>query len=146
MKRNMTTVLCALVLASFAAVAAHAQTNNNLGDYARQVRKQKAQSTPATKKFDNDNLPATEKLSVVGETSASAADANTDKTDTQPDAKAADGAAKPDQSAAGQASAAQSPSLRKTRRPRSKKATRNGKRRFRLRRDKRMLPRTNWTC
>jgi hypothetical protein len=111
MKRNMTTMLCALLLASFAAVAAHAQTNDNLGDYARQVRKQKAQSTPAAKKFDNDNLPATEKLSVVGEAPASspASDANVEKADAQPDAKAGDGATKPDQAASGQAAAAQPP-------------------------------------
>jgi hypothetical protein len=111
MKRNITTMLCALVLASIAAVTVHAQTNDNLGDYARQVRKQKAQATPAAKKFDNDNLPATEKLSVVGEAPAAtpAPDASTDKADAQPDAKAADGTtgAKPDQAASGQAAAAQ---------------------------------------
>jgi hypothetical protein len=109
MKRNLTNMLCALLLVAFATVIAQAQTNDNLGDYARQVRKQKAQVTPAAKKFDNDNLPATEKLSVVGETPtpAPAADASADKADAQPDAKTGDAAAKPDQAASGQAAAAQ---------------------------------------
>jgi len=36
-----------------------------LGDYARSVRKAKSSAT--TKQFDNDNLPTSDKLSVVGE-------------------------------------------------------------------------------
>lgn len=39
----------------------------SLGDLARQVRKQKGQAAPTAKKFDNDNLPAEDKLSVVGQ-------------------------------------------------------------------------------
>jgi hypothetical protein len=38
--------------------------SGSLGDYARAVRKEN--KTVATKKFDNDNLPRTDKLSVVG--------------------------------------------------------------------------------
>jgi hypothetical protein len=40
--------------------------DSSLGSYARAVRKDK--KTPAAKKFDNDNLPREDKLSVVGQT------------------------------------------------------------------------------
>ena len=40
--------------------------SGSLGDYARAARKEN--KTVATKKFDNDNLPKTDKLSVVGAT------------------------------------------------------------------------------
>lgn len=40
-----------------------------LGDYARAARKDK--KTPTAKQFDNDNLPTSDKLSVVGEAPAS---------------------------------------------------------------------------
>lgn len=45
-----------------------------LGDYARQVRKQKRQQVSADRKFDNDNLPTDNKLSVVGQTPAPSAE------------------------------------------------------------------------
>ncbi len=38
----------------------------SLGDYARSVRKNKPDSTPASRHFDNDNLPTGQALSVVG--------------------------------------------------------------------------------
>ena len=41
-----------------------------LGDYARQVRKQKGRQAPTGKKFDNDNLPVADRLSVVGQAPA----------------------------------------------------------------------------
>jgi hypothetical protein len=50
----------------------------SLGDYARSVRKDKKPSSP--KHYDNDNLPVTDKLSVVGNAGASdskSADAKT---------------------------------------------------------------------
>jgi hypothetical protein len=97
MKRNLTNILWALFLATLAAVTASAQTSDNLGDYARQVRKQKAQAAPAVKKFDNDNLPAVDKLSVVGEPSAPAADAPPDKTETADAATGDKVVAKPEQ-------------------------------------------------
>jgi hypothetical protein len=43
----------------------------SLGDYARTVRKNKPESVSATRHFDNDNLPTTETLSVVGPVPAS---------------------------------------------------------------------------
>jgi hypothetical protein len=38
----------------------------SLGDYARSVRKNKPEPTVASRHYDNDNLPTTDKLSVVG--------------------------------------------------------------------------------
>lgn len=111
MTRHTTNILWLLLLAATATVTAHAQTSDNLGDYARQVRKDKAQAAPAAKKFDNDNLPANDKLSVVGEAPPQVADATPDKADAQPDVKAGDAAAgaKPDQAASGQPAASTQP-------------------------------------
>jgi hypothetical protein len=68
MKRIVFLWLCGLTMAAFWVSLSGAQDSGNLGDYARQVRKQKAQVAPAGKKFDNDNLPKDDKLSVVGQT------------------------------------------------------------------------------
>jgi len=73
------------LLIGLAAVSAVAQTSSNsqsLGDYARQVRKSPdAASKP--KVFDNDNLPKTDKLSIVGNAAAAptspATEANTEE-------------------------------------------------------------------
>ena len=46
----------------------------SLGDYARAIRKDKAEPGATTRHYDNDNLPTTEGLSVVGP--APEADAN----------------------------------------------------------------------
>jgi hypothetical protein len=56
----MTAMVAAVALASFAGAQ-----SDSLGDYARSVRKEK-KSQPV-KQFDNDNLPQTDKLSVVGQ-------------------------------------------------------------------------------
>lgn len=81
MKRilNMTLLpaLLALVLLPFAS----AQNNDDLADFARQQREHK-QAT--TKVYDNDNMPNTEHISVVGsEPPAPAADSSDTKTSTQ---------------------------------------------------------------
>jgi hypothetical protein len=47
--------------------------DESLGAYARSVRKDKTPASP--KKFDNDNLPTDDKLSVVGKADAAPADA-----------------------------------------------------------------------
>jgi hypothetical protein len=47
----------------------------SLGDYARSVRKNKPEPSPATRHYDNDNLPADGTLSVVGPPPASTASA-----------------------------------------------------------------------
>jgi hypothetical protein len=78
MKRMALFFMAALFVGTLAVTVAGAQ-NAPLGDLARQVRKQKA---PIAKKtFDNDNLPADDKVSVVGQASdpadANSANANT---------------------------------------------------------------------
>jgi hypothetical protein len=45
----------------------------SLGDYAREVRKEKPQKAPVAKHFDNDNLPKDEHISVVGQPAAAPA-------------------------------------------------------------------------
>jgi hypothetical protein len=52
----------------------------SLGDVARSARKGKPQPTAATHHYDNDNLPTTDHLSVVGPAPASAAAQSTTST------------------------------------------------------------------
>jgi len=70
LKRMIAVSVGALLLG---ASAASAQTSSSsqastqsLGDAARAARKNKPQSESATRHYDNDNLPTTENLSVVG--------------------------------------------------------------------------------
>src|SRR5450432_4196157 len=66
----------------------------SLGDYARDVRKDKKPAT--AKQYDNDNLPVNDKLSIVGNTPAvPSATAPTDGSEVAP-AAAADADKKPD--------------------------------------------------
>jgi hypothetical protein len=57
-------VILAGLMASFASAQTSTAQEQPLGDYARAVRKDKKPAT--AKQFDNDNLPAEDKLSVVG--------------------------------------------------------------------------------
>jgi len=89
MKRIACLHIAGLILAGLMATFASAQTSTDeqpLGDYARTVRKDKKPAN--TKQFDNDNLPAEDKLSVVG-------NAGTSSNDQAP--PAANGAANADQ-------------------------------------------------
>ena len=63
----------------------------SLGDYARAVRKNKAEPSSTTRHYDNDNLPTTDKLSVVGPAPAadSSAAPGSENASTDPTAKAA---------------------------------------------------------
>jgi hypothetical protein len=76
MKRTITIMAGAILLlgASAAWAQSSASSGQSLGDVARSVRKKKTQSEPTTKVYDNDNLPKTETLSVVGPEPASAAE------------------------------------------------------------------------
>jgi hypothetical protein len=66
MKRMTFVWLAAAVLAGMFA-SALAQSQQPLGDYARTVRKEKDKDPKTSaRKYDNDNLPVTDKLSVVG--------------------------------------------------------------------------------
>lgn len=82
--------LGASLLASFLAFSAVAQ-DKPLGDYARSVRKQKAPKK-AAKEFDNDNLPRTDSLSVVGprpvQTASTTSSEAASNAETQKDASA----------------------------------------------------------
>jgi len=68
MKSKLSVLLTGAVVAFLLLRAAAAQTQTQpLGDYARAVRKNKpAPSRSAAKVYDNDNLPHTSTLSVVG--------------------------------------------------------------------------------
>jgi hypothetical protein len=63
MKRTAYMWLAGTILMGMLVSFASAQSDS-LGDYARAVRKENKPT--ATKTFDNDNLPKTEKLSIVG--------------------------------------------------------------------------------
>ena len=66
MKRIAYVWLAATILAGTLTTLAGAQSEP-LGDYARSVRKEKKQEKlESGKRFDNDNLPKTDKLSIVG--------------------------------------------------------------------------------
>ncbi len=82
MKRIAWLAGISLFLATLASVAVAQDTS--LGDLARQTRKQKGQKPPAVKKYDNDNLPADDKISVVGQAPAESADASAPATDGEP--------------------------------------------------------------
>ena len=51
-------------------VALSTASAQSLGDYARTARKNKAEPSPTTRHYDNDNLPTSETLSVVGQSPA----------------------------------------------------------------------------
>ncbi len=65
--KRITNVLLATAVVAGSFLSAHAQSQP-LGDYARTVRKdkEKDQKPAAAKKYDNDNLPVNDKLSIVG--------------------------------------------------------------------------------
>jgi hypothetical protein len=64
MKRIVFVWLAAMIMTGFTVSFSGAQADS-LGDYARSVRKEKKAEN--VKQFDNDNLPKTDKLSVVGQ-------------------------------------------------------------------------------
>lgn len=76
--------------------------SDSLADYARQVRKDPG-SHGKPKVFDNDNLPKTDKLSVIGSTETSAPDDSTTKSD-EAAAPASSSEAKPETKAEAKAS------------------------------------------
>jgi hypothetical protein len=82
MKRIAWLAGISIFLATLASVAV--AQDASLGDIARQTRKQKGQKAPAAKKYDNDNLPANDKISVVGQAPAESADASAPATSGEP--------------------------------------------------------------
>jgi len=105
MKRMGYVFLAEVVLTGMLATLASAQSQP-LGDYARSVRKE--EKPASAKKYDNDNLPTSDKISIVGQTSdtpaaedanpapaasaAAPAEGTTTEPQTQDAAKKADGA------------------------------------------------------
>jgi hypothetical protein len=81
MKRIAWLTGISILLAALASVAV--AQDSSLGDLARQARKQKGQKPPAAKKYDNDNLPVDDKLSVVGQ-APETADASAPATSGEP--------------------------------------------------------------
>ena len=70
MKRIAYVFLAAIVLTGMLVTVSAAQSEP-LGDYARSVRKEDKPAAPA-KKYDNDNLPTSDNISVVGNATDSA--------------------------------------------------------------------------
>ncbi|MGC2181683.1 MAG: hypothetical protein WA637_00220 [Terriglobales bacterium] len=91
MKRIGYVVLAEAVLAGMLVTLAGAQSQS-LGDYARSVRKD--EKPASAKKYDNDNLPTSDKISVVGNATEStgAEDANPGSTSGENSAQPQDGA------------------------------------------------------
>lgn len=81
-KVNLIAIGTLLVLS----VSANAQS---LGDYARAVRKNKPETTTASRHYDNDNLPTGQSLSVVGPPADAAANTSAPAAAPAPDTAAA---------------------------------------------------------
>src|SRR5258708_22678457 len=81
MKRAFSFWLVAIVISVGLSTIAAAQSQPSLGEYARAVKKTKnpPSAKTSTKVFDNDNLPGSSSLSVVGQTPAPAAEQNADQ-------------------------------------------------------------------
>ncbi len=90
MKRIAYIWLAGLVVAgTLSPLGAQTQTEP-LGDYARTVRKDKEKQPPAAKKYDNDNLPKNDDLSVVGNATAEPDDKSSASSEQKADDKTAD--------------------------------------------------------
>jgi hypothetical protein len=63
-----TKLMAVVILLTLAAGVASAQSSSatSLGDAARAARKNKTDASPATRHYDNDNLPVNDTLSIVG--------------------------------------------------------------------------------
>jgi hypothetical protein len=93
MKRMFCGSTIALCLTIALSAVSSAQTSTpSLGDYARAVRQNKPQATKAPAKvYDNDTIPSSTTINVVGSAPQTAADASkNDKNGEQPDVKATD--------------------------------------------------------
>jgi len=89
MKRMGYVFLAEAVLAGMLVTLAGAQTES-LGDYARGIRKD--EKPASAKKYDNDNMPKSDKISVVGNaTESSPEDANAASTPSDSSAQPNDG-------------------------------------------------------
>ena len=134
MKRIAYVFLAGIVLAGMLVTVSSAQYEP-LGDYARSVRKD--EKPASAKKYDNDNLPTSDNISVVGN-----ATDTTGPEDANPAPEAT--AAKPEDGAAASNTGGQrTPSRRKTGATRKKRAT-NGNRRLPISRARLTCSRASW--
>lgn len=80
MKRTTFVLVAGILMSGVMASVSSAQNTNvpepSLGSYARAVKKDKKPQPAAVKKWDNDNLPKDDKISVVGNGSTASADAS----------------------------------------------------------------------
>jgi hypothetical protein len=90
MKRIAYVFLAGMVLAGMGVTVSSAQ-NEPLGDYARSVRKD--EKPASAKKYDNDNLPTSDNISVVGNATDSTSPEDANPAPDANAAKAQDGAA-----------------------------------------------------
>lgn len=107
MKRTLLGALAVAFFATGVVVAAGAQSSDSssLGDYARSIRKDKQEAKATAKVYDNDNLPAETKISVVGSPSAAGANDSASAGAAAPNTSSASDANK-DNSAKGDSSSA----------------------------------------
>jgi hypothetical protein len=90
MKHMKPMVIATLLLLGISVAAAQ-----SLGDYARAVRKDKAEPTSTSRHYDNDNLPTSQPLSVVGPPPAADANAAPQAGDAKPKSSEKAAAANP---------------------------------------------------
>lgn len=101
MKRITYLYLLATAILVLGMTAVAQEQSDNLAQYARRQKQQKASAEPAGKVFDNDNLPKTEHISVVGNESASTSDSAKDGQSTDANKSTSSPESTPDQSKAG---------------------------------------------
>jgi hypothetical protein len=87
-------------------LAASASSAQSLGDAARAARKNKPDSSPTVRHFDNDNLPVNDTLSIVGPEPSAATDAAASTKDTAGNKDTSSKEANKDQKPANSATAA----------------------------------------
>ena len=90
MKHMKPMVIATLLLLGISGAAAQ-----SLGDYARAVRKDKAEPSSTSRHYDNDNLPTSQPLSVVGPPPAADANAAPEAGDAKPKSSEKASAANP---------------------------------------------------
>jgi hypothetical protein len=90
MKHMKPMVIATLLLLGISGAAAQ-----SLGDYARAVRKDKAEPSSTSRHYDNDNLPTSQPLSVVGPPPAADANAAPEAEDAKPKSSEKAAAANP---------------------------------------------------
>src|ERR1017187_9276451 len=90
MKHMKPMVIATLLLLGISGAAAQ-----SLGDYARAVRKDKAEPSSTSRHYDNDNLPTSQPLSVVGPPPAADTNAAPEAEDAKPKSSEKAAAANP---------------------------------------------------